>query len=690
MDKEKVWVADHLSGFTLGRIVDIGIDGPIVQPLDRSLKPIVASYDRLWQAEDDDNKEVDDNCGLMYLNEATLLNNVRLRYAKDKIYTYVANILIAVNPYFELKNLYSEATIKSYEGKSLGTLPPHVFAIADKAFRDMKTLKQSQSVIVSGESGAGKTESTKYILKYMLYNFGKQAGSLEQKILNANPILEAFGNAKTRRNNNSSRFGKFIEIHFDQRYQVAGGYISHYLLERARVASQSEGERNYHIFYQLCAGAPDDLRRKLQLGPPDQFRYLSQGCTQYFLSKESERSMSKDRMSSQQSKLGCLKDGMLDDVMDFRMVDKDLQNIGMSDGERLAVYTTIASVLHIGNIDFEDDPDDNRGGCRIMDRAEMNLQIAAGFMGLDLDELRRALTARVMQATKGGYKGTVIMVPLKVHEASNARDALAKSLYSRLFDYIVMKINQSIPFEASSTSYFIGILDIAGFEYFTVNSFEQFCINYCNEKLQQFFNQRVLKDEQEIYKKEGLGVKNVSFVDNQDCIDLIESSGRGIFALLDEESKLPKPSHQHFTNAVHSNNPNHFRLALPRKSKLREHREIRDDDGFLVRHFAGAVCYQTQHFILKNNDALHASLEMLAQECQHPFIQNLFSKGKETKQGKLTFISVGGKFKSQLSQLMAKLHSTGTDFIRCIKPNVKMVAHMFEGGSVLSQLQLEE
>merc|ERR1719186_253750 len=380
---------------------------------------------------------------------------------------------------------------------------------------------------------------------------------------------------------------------------------------------------------------------------------------------------------------------MLDDVVDFSNLDRDLNNIGMSDQERMAVYTTIAAVLHIGNIDFEDDPDDNRGGCRIVNQAEVNLQIAAGLMGLDVDELRRALTARVMQATKGGYKGTVIMVPLKVHEASNARDALAKSLYSRLFDYIVMKINQSIPFEASNTSYFIGILDIAGFEYFTVNSFEQFCINYCNEKLQQFFNQRVLKDEQEIYKKEGLGVKNVSFVDNQDCIDLIESSGRGIFALLDEESKLPKPNCQHFTSAVHNNNGSHFRLALPRKSRLKEHREIRDEDGFLIRHFAGAVCYTTKHFIEKNNDALHASLEAVAQDCKNQFMEQLFRQGGggQKNGGKLTFESVGSKFKTQLGELMNKLHSTGTNFIRCIKPNVMMVAHMFDGGSVLSQLQ---
>ena len=347
----------------------------------------------------------------------------------------------------------------------------------------------------------------------------------------------------------------------------------------------------------------------------------------------------------------------------------------MSEDECLSVYTTIAAVLHLGNVHFEDDPDDNRGGSRIETGSEKSLLFTSSLLGVDPDELRRSLTFRVMQTNKGNLKGTVIMVPLKTYEASNARDALAKAIYSRLFDFIVMRINMSIPFEKSA--YYIGILDIAGFEYFTVNSFEQFCINYCNEKLQQFFNQRILKDEQDLYEKEGLGVKKISFVDNQDCIDLIESKGNGIFSLLDEESKLPKPSHQHFTSAVHNNNGSHFRLALPRKSKLREHREIRDDDGFLVRHFAGAVCYETANFIEKNNDALHASLEALVQECKNEFIGSLFTAGEqsESQKGKLTFISVGTKFKRQLEELMEKLRSTGTNFIRCIKPNVKMIAH---------------
>uniref|UniRef100_T1IYX2 Myosin motor domain-containing protein n=1 Tax=Strigamia maritima TaxID=126957 RepID=T1IYX2_STRMM len=359
--------------------------------------------------------------------------------------------------------------------------------------------------------------------------------------------------------------------------------------------------------------------------------------------------------------------------------------MGLSEKERFSIYAVVAAVLHLGNIAFEDNPDDSKGGCRISPVSESALMVSASLMGVDREELRQSLISRIMQTSKGGMKGTVIMVPLKVYEANNARDALAKAMYSRLFDYIVHRINQSIP--STSSCYYIGVLDIAGFEYFTVNSFEQFCINYCNEKLQQFFNERILNEEQILYEKEGLGVKRISYVDNHDCIDLIERKGTGIFDLLNEESKLPKPSHNHFTTAVHSNNSSHFRLDLPRKSKLRDHREIRDDEGFLIRHFAGAVCYQTAQFIEKNNDALHASLEGIVQESKNPFICKLFVGDVQATRGKLSFISVGSKFQKQLQELMDKLSGTGTNFIRCIKPNLKMVDHFFEGGQILSQLQ---
>ncbi|XP_010125677.1 PREDICTED: unconventional myosin-VI [Chlamydotis macqueenii] len=285
----------------------------------------------------------------------------------------------------------------------------------------------------------------------------------------------------------------------------------------------------------------------------------------------------------------------------------------------------------------------------------------------------------------------VFRVPLKVEQANNARDALAKTVYSHLFDHVVNRVNQCFPFETSS--FFIGVLDIAGFEYFEHNSFEQFCINYCNEKLQQFFNERILKEEQELYQREGLGVNEVRYVDNQDCIDLIEAKLIGVLDILDEENRLPQPSDQHFTSVVHQKHKDHFRLSIPRKSKLAVHRNIRDDEGFIIRHFAGAVCYETMQFVEKNNDALHMSLESLICESKDKFVRQLFetntnnNKDPKQKAGKLSFISVGNKFKTQLNLLLEKLHSTGSSFIRCIKPNLKMTNHHFEGAQILSQLQ---
>ncbi|XP_037520336.1 unconventional myosin-VI isoform X1 [Rhipicephalus sanguineus] len=684
VDSGLVWAPDEQEGFKLGRIVDIGGETVTVL-LNGGTQLITAPYRSVHAAEEDPDKDVDDNCALIYLNEATLFNNIKVRYGKDKIYTYVANILIAVNPYFEMPQLYSSETIRKYQGKSLGVLPPHVFAIADKAFRDMKVLKQSQSIIVSGESGAGKTESTKYILRYLCESWGSHAGPIEQRILEANPVLEAFGNAKTMRNNNSSRFGKFIEIHFNSKCSVVGGFISHYLLEKSRICGQSKGERNYHIFYQLCAGAPIELRQQLRITSPDDFHYLRHGCTQYFCSSESEKLLKNNSRSKEHQSKGPLRDPVIDDAKDFSNLDRALRLMGLTDEERLNIYVAVAAVLHLGNVTFEESPDDSRGGSQVTPESEQSLRVAAALMGVDPDELRQSLLSRVMQTSKGGLKGTVYMVPLKAYEANNARDALAKAVYSKLFDLIVQRINQSIPF--SSSSHYIGVLDIAGFEYFQVNSFEQFCINYCNEKLQQFFNERILKEEQALYEREGLSVKKIEYVDNQDCIDLLEGKGTGIFDLLDEESKLPRSSHTHFTSVLHSTHPRHFRLAVPRKSKLRDHREITDDQGFLIRHFAGAVCYETAKFVEKNNDALHASLEGLVQETKNSFLRALFDVGEKQTKGKLSFISVGSKFRSQLQALMHKLQQTGTHFVRCIKPNLRMVDHCFEGGQILSQIK---
>lgn len=683
-----MWAPHPIDGFQLGNIVDIGPDTLTIEPLNQKGKTFFASVKQVFPAEEDTKKHVEDNCSLMYLNEATLLHNVKVRYSKDKIYTYVANILIAVNPYFDVPKLYTSDIIKTYQGKSLGTLAPHVYAIADKAFRDMKVLKMSQSIIVSGESGAGKTENTKFVLRYLTESYGT-GQDIDERIVEANPLLEAFGNAKTVRNNNSSRFGKFVEIHFNEKNSVVGGFVSHYLLEKSRICVQGQDERNYHIFYRLCAGAPEDIRQKLFLSSPDNFRYLNRGCTRYFANKETDKQILQNRKSPEHLKHSSLKDPLLDDHGDFNRMCIAMKKIGLDDTEKLDLFRVVAGVLHLGNIDFED-TGSTSGGCTLKNKSSQSLECCSELLGLDQGDLRVSLTTRVMLTTAGGTKGTVIKVPLKVEQANSARDALAKAVYSRLFDHVVNRVNQCFPFETSSS--FIGVLDIAGFEYFEHNSFEQFCINYCNEKLQQFFNERILKEEQELYQKEGLGVNEVHYVDNQDCIDLIEAKLVGVLDILDEENRLPQPSDQHFTSVVHQKHKDHFRLTIPRKSKLTIHRNIRDDEGFIVRHFAGAVCYETTQFVEKNNDALHMSLESLICESKDKFVRELFESAnnhKDTKQktGKLGFISVGNKFKTQLNLLLEKLRSTGSSFIRCIKPNLKMTSHHFEGAQILSQLQ---
>ncbi|CAJ0561501.1 unnamed protein product, partial [Mesorhabditis spiculigera] len=607
-----VWVPDPANGYVLGDITDIRANALSVKRRVDGKEVDVKADDVFPAEETTDGTTYDDNCALMYLNEGSLLENCRRRFAKDnQIYTYVANMLISINPYAEVPGLYSTETMASYSGKSIGQQPPHVYAIADKAFRDMRRQGRSQSILVSGESGAGKTESQKAVLKYLCENWGQTAGPIQQRLLETNPILEAFGNAKTSRNNNSSRFGKFVEIHFDNKNAVTGGHVSHYLLEKSRIVGQSDGERNYHIFYQLIAGADADMYKLYSLAPPDRFHYLRRGSVDFFARADSENAISQDRLAAGKT---CI-DPVVDDVGDFKRLLACLEQCGLDETTRKQLLSTVAGVLHLGNVE----------------------------------------------------------VPLKPAEAAAARDALAKAIYSRLFDWIVATINKSIPFTNSHN--YIGVLDIAGFEYFTVNSFEQFCINYCNEKLQHFFNERILKQEQELYEAEGLGVAKIEYADNQDCIELFEKKGTGMLDLLDEEMRLPKPSAANFTQGVHRANQKHFRLDAPRKSMLKEHRGMRDEDGLLVRHFAGTVCYQTAGFLEKNNDALHASLEAIMETSTMPLMKLLF----ETSEAAAAAPSTPGR-----SRLVVP---SGTHFVRCVKPNSSMSPWKFEGAAVLGQLR---
>jgi myosin-6 len=398
------------------------------------LQSVVASYDEVFPAADEGAPDVDDNCALMYLNEATLLHNLRVRYTKGQIYTYVANILLAVNPNKEVGGLYTSEAIRRYNGRSLGTLPPHVFAIADKAYREMKSMRCSQSIIVSGESGAGKTESTKFILRYLTESYGARAGIIEQRIVEANPLLESFGNAKTMRNNNSSRFGKFSEIHYNAKHEVVGGHVSHYLLEKSRICSQSAEERNYHVFYRMLAGASPDMRQALGLQDGASFAYLNPAS---------------------------LHDPNLQDREEFSHLTHSMDCIGLTPSEKADLFRVVAAVLHLGNVSFEENTNDKKGGSVVSVGSMTSLEGVAGLLGLEKAELQRSLTSRVMTTTKGGNLGTIINVPLKPDQACSARDALAKALYTKLFSHIVRRVNQCFPFESSA--HYIGVLDIAGF-----------------------------------------------------------------------------------------------------------------------------------------------------------------------------------------------------------------------------------
>jgi len=437
---------------------------------------------------------------------------------------------------------------------------------------------------------------------------------------------------------------------------VIGAHMLHYLLEKSRIIEQTNEERNYQVFYRICRGAPKSMRDALN---------INEDCAAYRFLKSSQ--------------LGAIP--FLDDVKDFAEMEKSMTDCAFDPKEKSNVFRITAAVLHLGNIEFEDSGD----GTSMQAHCDSVATGVAAMIGVEPEALKIALTQKQMNV--GGQIG---MKALSTRDAGFSLNALAKSMYSKLFDWLVERINTCFPFPKDKTVNFIGILDIAGFEYFRTNSFEQFCINFCNEKLQQFFNERVLKDEQELYVKESIKFKEVEFVDNQDCIDLIENGKGSILGILDEVSRLPKASDTMFAEKLHSTHAKHFRLQVPRKSKMAHYKSMRDNEGFIIRHFAGAVCYNSEGMLEKNNDALTADLNELLQAAKDPFIRKIFERRPgepEIKRGKLTVISLGDKFKKALAGLMEKLASTRASFIRCIKPNQKMKPKIFEGAGILSQLQ---
>ncbi|ONI04901.1 hypothetical protein PRUPE_6G347100 [Prunus persica] len=545
-----------------------------------------------------------------------------------------------------LPHLYDGHMMQQYKGAPFGELSPHVFAVADVAYRAMINEGKSNSILVSGESGAGKTETTKMLMRYLAFLGGRAATegrTVEQQVLESNPVLEAFGNAKTVRNNNSSRFGKFVEIQFDKQGRISGAAIRTYLLERSRVCQISDPERNYHCFYLLCA-APQEEIEKFKLANPKSFHYLNQSR--------------------------CYELVGVSDAHDYLATRRAMDVVGISAKEQEAIFRVVAAILHLGNIEFTKGTEVDSSVPKD-DPAKFHLKMTAELLMCDVDALEDALCKRVMITPE-----EVIKRSLDPQSAAISRDGLAKTIYSRLFDWLVDKINVSIGQDATSKS-LIGVLDIYGFESFKTNSFEQFCINFTNEKLQQHFNQHVFKMEQEEYTKEQIDWSYIEFVDNQDVLDLIEKKPGGIVALLDEACMFPKSTHETFANKLYQTFKTHKRFIKPKLSRT----------DFAIGHYAGEVLYQSDQFLDKNKDYVVPEHQDLLGASKCSFVAGLFPPLPEETAKSSKFSSIGSRFKLQLQSLMETLNSTEPHYIRCVKPNNLLKPAVFENVNIMQQLR---
>ncbi|XP_074563999.1 myosin-12-like [Curcuma longa] len=583
---------------------------------------------------------------LAYLHEPGVLHNLSTRYALNEIYTYTGNILIAVNPFRRLPHLYDLDVMEQYKGAAFGELRPHLFAVADACYRAIINEQGSQSILVSGESGAGKTETTKMLMRYLAFMGGRsctEGRTVEQQVLESNPVLEAFGNAKTVKNNNSSRFGKFVEIQFDKYGKISGAAIRTYLLERSRVCQLSDPERNYHCFYMLCAAPPEDAK-KFKVADPRTFHYLNQ--------------------------TNCYEVANVDDAREYLETRNALDIVGINVEEQEAIFRVVAAILHLGNINF--DKGNDIDSSQLKDQKSCyHLTTAAELLMCDEKTLENSLCKRLIVTPDGN-----ITKPLDPEAAALSRDALAKIVYSRLFDWIVDKINSSIGQDPLAKS-IIGVLDIYGFESFKVNSFEQLCINLTNEKLQQHFNQHVFKMEQEEYTKEEIDWSYVDFVDNQDVLDLIEKKPGGIIALLDEACMFPKSTHETFSQKMYQTYKSHKRFSKPKLAHT----------AFTINHYAGDVTYLADQFLDKNKDYVVAEHQALLNASKCPFVANLFPPIAEETSKQSKFSSIGTRFKQQLQALMESLNTTEPHYIRCVKPNPVLQPGIFENNNVLNQLR---
>jgi myosin protein heavy chain len=609
--------------------------------------------------------KVEDMADLTCLNEASVLHNIKDRYFSDLIYTYSGLFCVVVNPYKRLP-IYSEKVVNLYKGKKRHEVPPHVYAIADTAFRSMLQDRDNQSILCTGESGAGKTENTKKVIQYLTQVAGRHQQKadekpqikLENQLLQANPILEAFGNAKTVKNDNSSRFGKFIRINFDNSGFICGANIESYLLEKARMVRQAPEERIFHIFYQLLMGASPEVKKQFLLTEVTKYTFVSNGNIQL---------------------------PNMDDRAEFKATLEAMRDMGISQEELDPIFKVLSALLLFGNMEF---------------RQERKSEQATLPDNTIAQQICHLLGIAVTEFTKCLLKPKVKVGREYVQKAQTkaqvefAVEAIAKATYERLFKWLVGRINKTLNKGKRDGASFIGILDIAGFEIFLLNSFEQLCINYTNEKLQQLFNHTMFVLEQEEYQKEGIDWKFIDFgLDLQPTIDLIEKS-MGIMAVLDEECWFPKATDKSLVEKLHKEHAKHPKYLKP---------DFRSNSDICVIHYAGRVDYSCAQWLTKNMDPLNDNIISLLGTSSETYIANLWKEldnvvsmsaqeGMDTAFGasrakKGMFRTVSQLYKEQLAGLMNTLNNTKPNFVRCIIPNYDKRAGKIDNHLVLDQLR---
>lgn len=594
------------------------------------------------------------------VDEDHVVDELVQRYRQGYVYTFLGPVLIAMNPYKLLKqkdgsSIYARNMIDEFSGKEMHLAEPHPFAIAEAAYSNLMRFGTDQSLLITGESGSGKTETSKHVMQYlttistrsraksavianrrMSVAQKKEADEMTSHVTDvlwgSNPVLEAFGNSQTIRNNNSSRFGKYIVLQMNRLGQVIGGYIDNYLLERSRVIHQADGERNFHAFYQLLAGASDADRARWNLREPAFYDFLSN--------------------------TDAVIDGV-DDAAEFPALVRHLTAVGISKDEQDAIFEQLSAILWIGNIRFRESTDEfhNKVAALEDDDAREALETAAALLGIEASALESMLTFRIVNIYREDQK-----VLFDARQAKKVCHSIARTMYENIFNWIVARINTNVSVETRAVHNSIGILDIYGFEIFDVNAFEQLCINYVNEKLQQLFIMQTLQSEQEGYRREGLSWQNISFFNNQVVCDLIEDpKTHGIFPLLDEQCAIARLSDLELIeryNASHGSNPHYV------KSRIQ-------GPHFSIVHYAGKVEYDVTLFFEANVDTFFNDLHEGMAKSANAFVRDVFKDTRSSEETKKRPPSTSQQFRAQVATLLKQLDGCDPHYIRCIKPNEK-------------------